>query len=125
MERKRLTIREKKERAEIKKEFQAKGILPPDKPKLNRKKYIEETMELWDKSVEIGYAREFYLLTALVMITTLRDRHGRVSSEAVGAAKVMRMCMRLFEFEKKIKEEGRTSYTYGEQYEYIKDILEE
>lgn len=39
---KRLTNREKKERAAAKKRLQDKGVLPPDKPKLNRKKFIEE-----------------------------------------------------------------------------------
>lgn len=38
---KRLTNKEKKLNAEAKKRLQEQGILPPDKPKLNRKKFIE------------------------------------------------------------------------------------
>lgn len=34
---KRLTNKEKQARAELKKRMQDKGVLPPDKPKLNRK----------------------------------------------------------------------------------------
>ena len=34
---KRLTQREKAERAAMKKQLQAEGVLPPDKPRLNRK----------------------------------------------------------------------------------------
>ena len=45
---KKLTNREKKDRAEFKKQMQEKGILPPDKPKLNRKKFIEEAREEWN-----------------------------------------------------------------------------
>ena len=45
---KRLTNREKKDRAEFKKQMQEKGILPLDKPKLNRKKFIEEAREEWN-----------------------------------------------------------------------------
>ena len=37
---KRLTNKEKKSNAAFKKQMQEKGILPPDKPKLNRKKLI-------------------------------------------------------------------------------------
>ena len=33
---KRLTQREKAERAALKKKFQAEGLIPPDKPRLNR-----------------------------------------------------------------------------------------
>lgn len=39
---KRLTNKEKQARAELKKRMQDKGVLPPDKPKLNRKKFIDE-----------------------------------------------------------------------------------
>lgn len=40
---KRLTQREKAERAAIKKQLQKEGFLPPDKPRLNRKKFARET----------------------------------------------------------------------------------
>ena len=40
---KRLTRREKAERAAMKKEPQARGVLPPDKPRLDRKKFARET----------------------------------------------------------------------------------
>ena len=43
---KRLTQREKAERAAIKKQLQADGVLPPDKPRLNRKKFAREVWEL-------------------------------------------------------------------------------
>ena len=38
---KRMTQRQKDERAQVKKELQAKGVLPPDKPRLNRKKFAK------------------------------------------------------------------------------------
>ena len=37
---KRLTQKEKKQNAEIKKELQEKGIIPPDKPRLNRRNLL-------------------------------------------------------------------------------------
>ena len=39
---KRMTQRQKDERAQVKKELQAKGVLPPDKPRLNRKTFAKE-----------------------------------------------------------------------------------
>lgn len=45
--RKAMTKAQKAMNAKIKKELQEKGIVPPDKPRLNRKKYIEEAREEW------------------------------------------------------------------------------
>lgn len=42
-QKKRLTQREKAERAKAKKWAQENGLLPPDKPRLNRKKFARET----------------------------------------------------------------------------------
>ena len=44
-----MTKKEIKLRAEIKKSLQTKGLLPPDKKRLNRKKFIEEATEQWEK----------------------------------------------------------------------------
>lgn len=41
---KRLTQREKAERARIKKKLQEDGVLPPDKPRLNRKEVAREVL---------------------------------------------------------------------------------
>ena len=49
---KRLTQREKAERAKMKKELQAEGVLPPDKPRLNRKKFARETWAEWKEFFE-------------------------------------------------------------------------
>lgn len=46
--RKTMTKAQKAMNAKIKKELQEKGIVPPDKPRLNRKKYIEEAREEWN-----------------------------------------------------------------------------
>ena len=43
-----MTRREKEARAQVKKELQEKGILPPDKPRLNRKKFVREAIQEYD-----------------------------------------------------------------------------
>ena len=45
--RKKLTNREKQYHAQLKKEMQEKGVIPPDKPRLNRKRFIEEARISW------------------------------------------------------------------------------
>ena len=44
---KRMTNREKDERKRFKKSLQEKGIIPPDKPRLNRKKFAKEVCDEW------------------------------------------------------------------------------
>ena len=50
---KKMNKSERKIRSDVKKDMQKKGLVPPDKPRLNRKKYIEEAREEWNgKDVE-------------------------------------------------------------------------
>ena len=82
---KRLTNREKKERAEFKKRMQEKGVLPPDKPKLNRKKFVEEARKEWDGRSGDCFIWEYYLINAIsYMLGRVERRSLNVSLEAVG-----------------------------------------
>lgn len=117
-----MTNREKRERAATKKLLQAEGILPPDKPRLNRKRFIEEAEAEWNGRDLECLIWDLYIMRALFYVMG----HGRtrgISPEAVGAAKVLKVAMRLRRFELELKENGRDKYSYAEQYEYIKDIL--
>lgn len=120
---KKLTNAQKKANARLKKELQEKGILSPDKPKLNRKKFVEEAEQEWNKR-EKTYIWEIYLIQAASFMLGKQDKNFRVSSEAVGVAKVLKLAIRLKEFSDKLESEGRKKYTLVEQYEFIKDILE-
>lgn len=122
---KRLTSREKRPNARIKKELQAEGVLPPDKPKLNRKKFIEEAMNEWNSRDKDVFVWELYLAEAFsLMLGHVEKRSLRTSLEAVGAAKVLKLALRLREFSKKLQGEGRDKYTAGEKYEFVKDIID-
>lgn len=122
---KRLTSREKRSNARIKKELQAEGVLPPDKPKLNRKKFIEETMDEWNSRDKDIFTWELYLAEAFsLMLGHVEKNSLRASLEAVGAAKVLKLALRLRKFSKKLQSEGRDKYTVGEKYEFVKDIID-
>lgn len=122
---KKMTAREKAERAKIKKELQADGIIPLDKKPLNRKKFIEEATaefaQAYDDSV---YDVLLYLLEAVQVMTTHGTIKERYSLQAVGAAKTLKIAVRLKQFSEKLSSEGRTTYKIGEKYEYIKDIID-
>ena len=106
-------------------ELQAEGVLPPDKPKLNRKKFIEEAMNEWNSRDKDVFVWELYLAEAFsLMLGHVEKRSLRTSLEAVGAAKVLKLALRLREFSKKLQGEGRDKYTAGEKYEFVKDIID-
>lgn len=121
---KNLTAREKKQRAMFKRQMQEKGIFPPDKPKLNRKKFIEEARAEWNARSE-SYLWDHFLAEALAyMLCRKENRSCRISPEAVGAAKVIKLAVRLKQFSDELAERGEKEYTLSDQYEYIRDILE-
>lgn len=108
---KRLTNREKKDRAEFKKQMQEKGILSLDKPKLNRKKFIEEAREEWNGRDSECYIWEHYLMEAMSYMLTQREgMSSRASLEAVGAAKVLKVAIRLREFSEMVRAKGENEY---------------
>lgn len=121
---KRLTNKQKAVNARVKKELQEKGMLPPDKPRLNRKKYVEEARQEWNDRDSDYFAWEVYLYQAISIMLGAVDRQLRVTPEAVGVAKCLKLAIRLKEFSDHLKAEEKTTYTLGEQLEYIKDILE-
>lgn len=123
---KRMTNAQKKLNAEIKKELQEKGVLPPDKPKLNRKKFIEEARQEWNERDNSFYAWEVFLFEAISIMLSHTERgvSARASPEAVGVAKCLKIALRLREFHQMVRDRGDDQYKLVEQYEYIRDILD-
>lgn len=118
-----MTKREKEEMKQIRKELREKGTIPPVKKRLNRKDYIENTRNKWNEPEEGN--SWIYLTRAVSWVMGRVDHKGNVHPEAVGAAKVLQVAMKMQEFTAKLKEEGRDRYTTGELYEYLKETLEE
>jgi hypothetical protein len=107
---KRLTQREKTENARIKKEMQKEGILPPDKARLNRKKFAREVM------AEFGamdvFAADLYLRRAIGCMVS--EDMTRVSEEQVGVLKLLKIAVETQKFMRALEAEGRKQYTIGE-----------
>lgn len=78
--RKTMTKAQKAMNAKIKKELQEKGIVPPDKPRLNRKKYIEEAREEWNGRDTEYYAWDVFLYQAT--LTSLPDSGGHLRTSS-------------------------------------------
>lgn len=107
---KRLTQREKAENAAFKKRMQDKGLLPPDKPKLNRKKFAAEVLAEFDE-VDV-YDSILYLRKAIGCMVSPDMRE--VTSEQVGVLKLLKIAVETRKFMKALSAEGRTQYTIGE-----------
>ena len=120
--RKCMTNREKQERAAMKKRLQAEGLIPSDKPRLNRKRFVEEAEAEWTGCDPVCLVWDLYIIRALFYVLGHGSARG-ISPEAVGAAKILKLAIRLHRFETELKENGRDKYSYREQYDYIKDIL--
>lgn len=114
-QKKRPTQRQKAERAALKKELQEKGLIPPDKPRLNRKKFARE---VWEDFSEMDvYTADFYLRKAI--IATVGPEMHEVTSEQVGILKLMKLAVETDRFMQQLKKEGREQYSIGEYVEKV------
>jgi hypothetical protein len=110
---KRLTQRERAERAAIKKQLQADGILPPDKPRLNRGKFARETWEAFEAFYTSEPIRAEISLIKAIGFMVGPDMM-KVTPEEVGVFKLLKLAVEYDAFLKKLETEGRTTYNYGE-----------
>ena len=110
---KRLTQREKAERAAIKKQLQAYGVLPPNKPRLNRKKFAREAFEAFEAFYTSEPIRAELSLIKAIGFMVGPDMM-KVTPEEVGVFKLLKLAVEYDAFLKKLETEGRTTYNYGE-----------
>lgn len=107
---KRMTQREKNERARIKKEFQAQGIIPPNKPRLNRKKFARE---VWTEFEAMDPVRRNYFLLKAISCMVGPDMQN-VTPEEVGVIKALKIAVEMGRFSERLEADGRDQYTVGE-----------
>lgn len=110
---KRLTQREKAERAATKKRLQARGVLPPNKPRLNRKKFAQETWAEWTALLAENRLGAAMALCRAVSFTTDSELL-EVTPEQVGILKAMKIAVEYEKFLQKLETEGRSDYSIGE-----------
>lgn len=111
--RKRLTQREKANRAAAKKRLQAEGLIPPDKSRLNRKKFAGETWAEFEAFYTTEPIRAELSLVKAIGFMVGPDMRA-VSPEEVGVFKLLKLAVEYNAFLKKLEAEGREKYSYGE-----------
>ena len=116
-----MTAKQKKARAAARKYLRARGILPPAKKRLNRKKFCEDAEQILKD--ECGYEMTLYIHWALLeMLHHTQFPECTRTLEAVGAAKVIHLALKRKQMEEECTKAGKTSLTTGELYEAVEDI---
>lgn len=116
---KRLTQKQMKERREIKKQLQEQGILKPDKPRLNRKKFSKEVRNEWNDKGYVSSSAMHLAISAFANTGELT----RITGEELGVLKMMKCAMLIDNALSDCSENG-TNMTYGEIFELIHPIIE-
>ena len=114
-----MTKKERKERAAIKKRLQAEGVIPLDKPRVNRKKYVAE---ISDKLTEKGAGYDVVSRVAMHIISDVKAYAGleaKISDDTLAYARVIDLVMREAEFVKKLRAEGKETYSMDEYYKEV------
>jgi len=117
LKRKRLTQKEIKARAEAKKSLQERGVIPPDKPRLNRRKFAKEVLTEFEETMG-GYECHLYLLTAIGCMVAKDMRE--VTPEEVGVLKLLKIAIETKKFEEFLRDNGITQYPVGE---YVEEVV--
>lgn len=113
---KKMTAAEKKWNKEFKEEMRAKGLLPPVKPRLNRKKFLEETFEGFDKFNR--YTDLSCLYEAMAWMVS-RNQTRAITTEQIGVLKTMKIAVELKRYYGEKRAEGENSVTIGELYDNV------
>lgn len=113
---KKLTNKEKQFNKELRDKWREKGIIPPVKPKLNRKKFAKEVIEEWQDHGDIFYLpRAFGCLLPSIELKTKTA----ITPEQIGALKVLKIAIEYKKFEEEFKVLGITKYSVGEIYNKV------
>ena len=88
-------------------------MLPPDKPRLNQKKFARETWAEFEAFYTSEPIRAELSLIKVIGFMVGPDMK-KVTPEEVGVLKLLKLAVEYNAFLKKLEAEGRTTYNYGE-----------
>ena len=101
-----MTEREKRERAETRAYMREMGFIPPVKKPVNRTKYAQKIVSTFKRTISDDQIRShFETMQAVVLMAPFEDdlkRKGRrkVTDEQIGVLKVMHLVIRSMEYRK-------------------------
>lgn len=121
---KRLTQQEKRERAMVKRELQEAGILPPDKPRLNRKRFKAEVQAAWDSEMNLASLSDALLLSRAITWMLADVPSQPVTPEQIGLLKAMKIALELKRMYQRADGDGPGRFTMKDEYDHIKPVMD-
>lgn len=118
MKSKRLTVKEKKIRAQVRKDLRADGMIPPIKKRLNRRKFVKEVRADYNENIKI-YDDIIYLVEAITWMLPSGRYERTISPEEIGIAKVLKMAVEIKKFSKEKIAKGEKKYSIDELYNTV------
>ncbi|GMQ61172.1 addiction module toxin RelE [Vallitalea maricola] len=115
---KRMTIKEKEANKRFRAEMRAKGVLPPVKPRLNRRKFANEVnKEFEDFSV---YENALYITEAIVFMTPSNTGIKKdIDLQEIGVLKMMKIAMEIKKYKENLIKQGETKYNPMDLFEEV------
>lgn len=113
---KRMTMAEKKYMAEWRKEMREEGILPPLKKRLDRKGFLQETFEEFDR---LERYTDLSCLYEAIFWMVSRNQERKITPEQVGVLKMMRIAVAIKDFYDQKRAAGESTYEIKELYEKV------
>lgn len=119
-----LTVSQRKMNIKIRNELRAEGVLPPTKPKLNRKKFAAEVKEDMEKYLN-EYDSTYYIRQAINWMFPSIEYTKKITPEQIGVLKIVKMAAEIKKFVKSKKDNGEKTYKIEEIYkDVIKPIMD-
>ena len=115
---KRLTQREKDERAALRKRLREEGLIPPCKPSLNRKEFAAEVMTEYKTCSWVKLS--IYLYQAIACMVD--DKMNKITSEQVGVLKTIKIALEMKQFYEQLEAEGRDTFKQKELLDVVYPI---
>lgn len=104
---KRLTNKEKALKSKVKKELQEQGLLPSDKPRLNRRKFAKEAAEQFDKEINLMNPMDVFWFHNVLTLVTAGTDVLPITSEQVGVFKLMKITAEIKKLHEETKKSGK------------------
>lgn len=114
-----MTEKEKKERAQIREMLRKDGLIPPKKKPMNRKKFISEARSAYEN---MDLLEEFPYLVWGISEMLAHTTELKPDLQAVGVAKAILLAQRRREFEQAKRAQGESTWRAGELVDAVMDI---
>jgi hypothetical protein len=113
---KKLTNKQMQRIKELRDEWRESGLIPPVKPRLNRKKFTKEvTEEFKDFNV---YSDALHLINAIRFMLPSESAK-KITPEHIGVLKLLKLAMEIKKFKRERIAQGETQYNVMDMYEKI------